>query len=639
MHLTRRHLAALGRPGVHHDLHNLVELEPLVRRHLRQRVEEVVVRELALALELGLGENQIDGDVGEFRIQQPGAGDELRKRRAVHLLQSHLPLPVGAVLDEQLLERLVALVLAVHLGLGFRGSALSGLLDVHVENCKLVKAHDAVAVGVHAAEVVLDDVRNLFVFQPLEHLQARQEGGGFVRHELLLSVGAALIKELANEHLVTGRLDHALGHRHLTNRVDRVLQLPALHVVLRRRLLHQRRLGVLRLLGQTDGRFRGRRIRVVFFVVGILEIVVTGVTGIGLGLGRVARLHRLVVLESVVRRVTRGLGLFSLRRGFFSHRLRRLFGAGLFLRSRGHVVWHREGLRCRLHRSRHGPRALGNGNVRDRAKDRSVGKLCGSPLEGKFARGGHVGEGAEELGVLHALRHGLARLGEQDRGGARVDLHVHEARLAHGADELRRAHLLRVLLAAVLQVDLPDDLILPVLAERVGDVLGQARLGLEVRELVHEGAELVVADAAVAVAVRVGVRLVQHRRGLLRLQPVEYADVGEQADQLAFVDRAAVVLVVVREQVHDGLTRDVRLARAATRASRLLVSRLVRRRRNLLVPLGKVLLVNLIKVLLVHLDLLVQPVQRHVVHLSLLVDVPVRRGLLELHLLQELDGL
>mmetsp|Transcript_11254 Transcript_11254/g.48037 ORF Transcript_11254/g.48037 Transcript_11254/m.48037 type:complete len:546 (+) Transcript_11254:525-2162(+) len=287
MHLTRRHLAALGRPGVHHDLHNLVELEPLVRRHLRQRVEEVVVRELALALELGLGENQIDGDVGEFRIQQPGAGDELRKRRAVHLLQSHLPLPVGAVLDEQLLERLVRLVLRVHLGFSFRSPTLSGFLDVQVENRKLVKAHDAVAVGVHLAEVLLDDVLNLVVFQPLEHLQARQEGGDFVRLELLLSVGAALVKEFANEHLVTGRLDHALGHRHLTNRVDRILQLPALHVALRCRLLHQRGLGVLRLLGQTDARFRGRRIRVVFFVVGILEIVVTGVTGIGLGLGRV----------------------------------------------------------------------------------------------------------------------------------------------------------------------------------------------------------------------------------------------------------------------------------------------------------------------------------------------------------------
>ena len=425
----------------------------------------------------------------------------------------------------------------------------------------------------------------------------------------------------------------------MTNRVDRVLQLPALHVVLRRRLLHQRRLGVLRLLGQLDARPRGRWGRVVFFAVGILDTVVTGIgLGLGLGLRLVARRDRLVVLESVVRRVARGLGL-SLRRGFFSRRLRRHFGGGLFLRSRGHVARRREGHWCRLNRRRHGPRALGNGDVRDRAQDRSVGKLRGSRLEGEFARGGHVGKRAEELGVLHALRHGLARLGEQDRGGARVDLHVHEARLAHGADELRRAHLLRVLLAAVLQVDLPDNLILPVLAERVRDVLGQTRLGLEVRELVHEGAELVVADAAVAVAVRVGVRLVQHSRGLLWLQPVEYADVGEQADQLAFVDRAAVVLVVVREQVHDGLTCDVRLAHAAARASRLLVSLLVRRRRNLLVPLGKVLLVNLIKVLLVHLDLLVQPVQRHVVHLSLLVDVPVRRGLLELHLLQELDGL
>ena len=43
--------------------------------------------------------------------------------------------------------------------------------------------------------------------------------------------------------------------------------------------------------------------------------------------------------------------------------------------------------------------------------------------------------------------------------------------------------------------------------------------------------------------------------------------------------------------------------------------------------------------LLVHLDLLVQPLKRHVVHLGLLVDVLVRRGLLELHLLEELDGL
>jgi hypothetical protein len=211
---------------------------------------------------------------------------------------------------------------------------------------------------------------------------------------------------------------------------------------------------------------------------------------------------------------------------------------------------------------------------------------------------------------------------------------VNKPRFAHGADELRAPHFLRVPLRAVLQVNLPHNLILPVFAERVGDVLRQTRLGLEVSELVHELAELVVPDASVAGDVCVDERLVQHLGGFLRREAVQDAEVGQNANQLAFVDRAAVVLVVMREEIHHGI-------RTLPTCFELLSSTFPVRRvgRDLLVPLGKVFFVDLVQVLLVHLDFPVKPVQGHVEHLRLLAQVNVRAGLLELHFLQELNGL